>query len=78
VTVANRADVTAATKEALGRLSTVSDLLLVVAPVIYSLLVGLRGRLTGGRGQAATRGTPDVAAQPGSLTAEHVALSTEG
>jgi len=78
VTGANRADVTAATKEALGRLSTVSDLILVVAPVIYSLLVGLYGRLTGGRGQAATMVTPDVAAQPASLTAERVALSTEG
>ncbi len=54
-----------------------SDVILV-APVIYSLLVGLRGRLTGGRGQAATMVTPDVAAQPGSLTAERVALSTEG
>ena len=78
MTGANRADVTAATKEALGRLSTVRDLTLVVVPVIYSLLVGLRGRLTGGRGQAATRVTPDVAARPGSLTADRVALSAEG
>jgi len=62
----------------IGGLLSSTFLTLVVVPVIYSLLVGLRGRRTGGRGQAATMVTPDVAAQPGSLTAERVALSTEG
>ena len=61
----------------IGGLLSSTLLTLVVVPVIYSLLVGLRGRLTGGRGQAATRVTPDLVAQPGPLATERVALSTE-
>ena len=61
----------------IGGLLSSTLLTLVVVPVIYSLLVGLRGRLSGGGGLEATRVMPDLVAQPGSLATERVALSTE-
>ncbi len=59
----------------IGGLLTSTGLTLVVIPVLYSLFVGLRGRLGGGRGQAWSL----QASQPprGVLATDRVAMSTE-
>ncbi len=59
----------------IGGLLTSTGLTLVVIPVLYSLFVGLRGRLGGGRGQAWSL---QASQSPrGVLTTDRVAMSTE-